>query len=157
MRVKEIMSTPVATSPADSYLNRAAQVMWECDCGSVPVVDADGRLAGIVTDRDLCMAAYTQGQRLEEIPVRVAMASHVLVCHIDDSVETAEQLMREGQVRRVPVIDNDGRPVGIVSLTDLARAAAKGKAASGRELVETVVAIVEPRSQTNRQPSQVRA
>jgi CBS domain-containing protein len=146
MHVREIMSTPVATSSTNSHLNDAAQVMWECDCGSVPVVDADGRLAGIITDRDLCMAAYTQGQRLEEIPIGLAMASQVLACHIDDSVNTAEQLMREGQVRRVPVIDNDGRPVGMVSLTDLARAAVKGKGTNGRALVETVVAIVEPRS-----------
>lgn len=146
MDVREIMTSPVVTCAADRYLNEAARVMWDEDCGAVPLVDADGRLVGIVTDRDICMAAYTQGRRLEDIPLHATMASNVLVCHIDDSVETAEQLMREGQVRRVPVIDNDGRPVGMISMADLAQALAKGKALTGRGLVETVSAISVPRA-----------
>jgi CBS domain-containing protein len=121
MHVKEIMTHPVVTCSVDSYLNFVARLMWEHDCGTIPVVDREGRLAGIVTDRDICMAAYTQGGVLASIPVTTAMAKHVLASHVDDSVETAEELMTEGQVRRVPVIDNDGRPIGIVAMNDLAR------------------------------------
>ena len=170
MRISEIMTSPVATCPASGRLNDAARVMWECDCGSVPVVDAEGRLQGIITDRDICMAAYTQGKLLQEISVASVMAEHVLVCHVDDSLDTAEQLMREGQVRRIPVIDNDGRPAGIVSLNDVSRAAAGQRRSNvDREVVETLAAVGEPRTgmrergrtapppQRPSQPSQLRA
>ena len=167
MLVRELMTSPVATCRDDAQLNEAARIMWECDCGSVPVVDADGRLRGIVTDRDICMAAYTQGRAPQEIPVASVMAEHVLVCHVDDSLETAEQLMREGQVRRIPVIDNDGRPAGIVSVNDVSRAAAEQRRSNlDREVVETFAAVGEPRmasqgirpsGQPQRQPSHVRA
>ena len=145
MQVKEIMATAVATGSFDGRLNDVAQIMWDRDLGSVPIVDGEGRLAGIITDRDVCMAAYTQGHALHEIPVARVMATHVLVCHIDDSVDTAEQLMREGQVRRVPVIDNDGRPVGVVSLSDLARAAAHLRGVRAPHVVETLTAVSERR------------
>jgi CBS domain-containing protein len=147
MRVAEIMTSPVATCPDSARLNEAARVMWECDCGSVPVVDGEGRLRGMITDRDICMAAYTQGTTLREIPVASVMAEQLLVCHVDDSVDTAEQLMREGQVRRIPVIDNDGRPAGIVSMNDVTRAAAGQRRSNlDREVVETLAAVGEPRS-----------
>lgn len=152
MRVDEIMTHPVVTCHATGTLNNAAKLMWEHDCGAIPVVDDEGRLAGIVTDRDICMAAYTQGTPLDDGAVTAAMANHVLACHIDDSVETAEQLMREGQVRRIPVIDNDGRPVGIVAVNDLARLAARGKKSGmDRELVDTIATICEPRGTTARE------
>ncbi len=146
MRVAEIMTSPVATCADTARLNDAARVMWECDCGSVPVVDGGGRLRGMITDRDICMAAYTQGKALQEIPVASVMAEHLLICHIDDSLETAEQLMREGQVRRIPVIDNDGRPAGIVSMKDVRRAAAEQLRSNlDRDVVETLAAVGEPR------------
>jgi CBS domain-containing protein len=157
MNVREVMSAPVATCSVDGRLNQAAQVMWESDCGSVPLVDGEGRLVGIVTDRDLCMAAYTQGQRFDEIPLRTTMASQLLVCHIADSVDTAERLMREGQVRRVPVIDNDGRPVGMISVADLTRALEKGKPTSGRGIMDAITAIGTSRSTLEREPAPVDA
>jgi CBS domain-containing protein len=151
MHVKEIMTHPVVTCSVDSNLNFVARLMWEQDCGTIPVVDREGRLAGIVTDRDICMAAYTQGGALASIPVITAMAKHVLCSHLDDSVETAEELMTEGQVRRVPVIDNDGRPIGIVAMNDLARLAARAKkGVVDREIVQTLAAICSPRPHPER-------
>lgn len=144
--MKDVMRHPVVTCSLESDVNHAAQLMWEHDCGAVPVVDDEGRLSGIVTDRDVCMAAYTQGAPLRSIPVATAMAKDVLACHVSDSVDTAEELMREGQVRRIPVIDNDGRPVGIVSMNDLARLAAHArKSGVDREIVQTLAAICSPR------------
>ena len=155
MRVKDLMTSPAMTCRADARLNDVARVMWECDCGSVPIVDQDGRLKGILTDRDVCMAAYTQGKPLQEIPVDTAMTEQVLVCHVDDSLETAEQLMREGQVRRIPVIDNDGRPRGILSMNDVTRAAAEERRATiDREVVQTLAAVGEPRNQRARPSAQ---
>jgi CBS domain-containing protein len=145
MNIRELMHTPALTIRADSSANTAAQLMWENDCGALPVVDEADRLIGIVTDRDICMAAYTQGLSLAAIPVTSAMSKHVLVCHVNDSVETAEELMREGRIRRVPVIDNDGHPVGLVGLGDLARFASHDPKGSVEEhLVQTIEAVYTP-------------
>jgi CBS domain-containing protein len=146
MRIKEIMTHPVVTCPADSTLDHAARLMWEFDCGIIPIVNNDGRLAGVVTDRDICMAAYTQGQPLAAIPAATAMAAQVVAGHVDDPVEAIEAQMRAHQVRRLPVLDADGRPAGIVSMNDLARLAARArKSAVDRELVSTLAAICQPR------------
>jgi CBS domain-containing protein len=146
MHIKELMSQPAITCTERDHLDVPARLMWEYDCGVIPVVDDDGRLCGVVTDRDICMAAYTNGQPLHAIPVTRAMATEVMACHPDDAVEHAEQLMRDAQIRRVPIIDADGRPQGIVSVNDIARATARGKKSSiDRELVSTMAAICEPR------------
>ena len=151
MHVKEIMTHPVITCPSNTTLDLAAGLMWEHDCGAIPVVDTEGRLAGIVTDRDICMAAYIQGTLLKSIAVSSAMAKHVLACHPDDSIDTAEELMRDGRIRRVPVIDNDGRPVGIVAMNDLARLAAHAKKSGvDREIVQTLAAVCAPRFRPDR-------
>jgi CBS domain-containing protein len=145
MRIREIMSKPVVTCPADANLDAAASLMWEYDCGIVPIVDHDGRLAGVVTDRDIAISAYTKGLPLAMIPVTTAMAANVLACHADDNIESAERLMRQSQIRRVPVLDTEGHPIGILSLNDLARIAAKVHRSSvEHEVVETLAAIGQP-------------
>jgi CBS domain-containing protein len=118
--VQKLMTTDVTACTPDDSLNRAAQVMWERDCGVVPVVDADGKLVGVVTDRDLCMACYTRGLPLSALRVGDAMATEPCVCEANDSIGHAVRLMAERQVRRLPVVEG-GRLVGIVALADLAR------------------------------------
>ena len=146
MRIQDVMSHPPVTCPKSSTLDHAARLMWEFDCGVIPVVDDDGRLAGIITDRDICMAAYTQGRLLAAIPITTAMASHVVASRASDPVEQVEQLMRDNQIRRLPVVDQDGRPIGIVSMNDLARLAARAKkSAVDRDLVKTMAAVCQPR------------
>ena len=148
MQVKEVMSHPVVTCPADSMLDQAARLMWEFDCGVVPVVGDDGRLAGVVTDRDICMAAYTQGRPLSTIPVSTAMANQVVAGHGDDSVESVEASMRRNQVRRIPILDGEDRVMGLVSMNDLARLAARARRPGvDRELVKTMAAVCQPRTQ----------
>ncbi len=135
MRVGELMTVEVkACGPGDS-LNRAAQIMWENDCGCVPVTDDGGRVVGMLTDRDVCMAAYTQGRLLAEIPVSSAMSKTVVACREDDTVATAGQRMREYRVRRLAVVDGDGRIVGILSLSDIARRA-RHERPSGKKPIE---------------------
>ncbi len=147
MRIRELMSHPPVTCATGDHLDVPARLMWEYDCGVIPVVDDNGRLAGIVTDRDICMAAYTQGQPLHTIPVTTAMAAKPMVCHPDDAIEDAERLMREAQIRRVPIVDAEHRPQGVLSLNDIARATARGrKGGLDRELVVTMAAICEPRA-----------
>lgn len=118
--VSTIMSSdPKTCSPSDS-LTRAAQIMWDGDCGAVPVVNSDGALVGIITDRDICMASYTRGQLPSALDVGSTMAKTVYRVAPSDSIAGVAALMGRYQVRRLPVVD-EGRLVGIVSLADLAR------------------------------------
>jgi len=147
MHANDLMSYPAITCSASGPLSVAARLMWENDCGVLPVIDDSGRLVGMITDRDICMAAFTQGATLDAIETRTAMAPNVLACRPDDPVESVERLMKDGQVRRIPVIDDDHRPVGVVSLNDLARhAAGEGRTQVNREVVSTLATISEPRA-----------
>jgi CBS domain-containing protein len=149
MRIKDLMTQPAVACPDDSTADVAARLMWEFDCGTVVVTDHDGRLAGIITDRDLAMAALSQGRPLHDIRVSSAMARDVSACHQGDQLDAVEQVMRAGQVRRVPVVDDERRPVGLVSLNDLVRLADRSRRhAADRELVHTMAAICQPRAGT---------
>lgn len=141
---------PRTCTPQDS-LAAAARLLWDHDVGVVLVVDparAD-RVIGTVTDRDICMAAFTQGRALGELQVATAMAREVFVCHPDEPAGEAMRRMRERQVRRLPVVDETGRAVGVLSLNDLVRDAVRfcGEVAP-YEVVETLAAISEPRRPT---------
>ena len=146
MRIREIMSEPAVTCRATDSLNRAARLMWEHDCGVLPVTGDDGRLVGVVTDRDICMAAYTRGTTLRAIRVEDAMARSVFGCGPDDSLEKAETLMSDKQIRRLPVVDEYDRPIGVVSVNDIARQAATSRKQDGRDqFTQTLAAIGRPR------------
>jgi len=151
MKIESIMTKDVSFCRPDSSLNEAAQIMWDRDCGCVPVTDADGSgdLVGILTDRDVCIAGYTQGKSLIDIPVSSAMSSGVSTCKPDDTINDAEKEMRSEQVRRLPVVDEANHLLGIVSLADLTleaerRRAAKKKGVTSTEIVKTLAAICEP-------------
>jgi CBS-domain-containing membrane protein len=125
--------------------------MWENDCGVVPVVDDDGRVVGMITDRDVCMAAYTQGRLLSQIRVANAMAKEVHGVLETDTLESAEASMRRVRVRRVPVLDEDGRLRGILAMNDLIRHAhrtvgRKRNGLSGDSIVRTLAEICESAS-----------
>ena len=123
MNVSQLMKSDVEICGPDDNLATAACRMWDADLGCLPVVDQDGQVIGMITDRDICMAALTRGQPLRDIPVAVAMSNEVLSCSPDATLIEAEEVMRSGQVRRLPVIDSDACLVGIVSLNDLAHLA----------------------------------
>jgi len=152
MRVEELMTKSVRTCRPDDTLSRAAQLMWEADCGAVPVVsgDGEGRVVGIITDRDVCMAGYTRGMPLGEIRVREAMAQDLRCCTGSDTLAVAEASMRSAQVRRLPVVDEADHLVGLLSLADLAREAARERgskrpAISEEEIGDTLASICQPR------------
>ena len=156
MNASELMTShPKSCSPNDS-LQRAAQIMWEADCGVVPVVDDQNHVVGMITDRDITMAAYTQGSALWQIPVSSAMAKQVHGVREKDSLEVIEALMRRVRIRRVPVLDSEGRLKGILSMSDLARHAhrtgRKGNGLSGDGIVQTFAGICEPRTTGAKEP-----
>jgi len=149
MNLSDLMTRTVKSCGVNDNLQRAAQLMWENDCGAVPVVDGEGRVVGMITDRDICMAAYTHGQPLWQLPVSDAMAKQVHGVRENDPLEVVETLMRRVRVRRVPVLDGDGRLKGILSMNDLARhahrsAGRKANGLSGDSVVQTLAAICEP-------------
>jgi len=125
MKVADVMTNDLVTCRADDSLNRAAQLMWERRCGTVAVVDQAGKLAGVLSDRDACMAAYTQGRRLDDVAVANAMSRAVRTIRASASIEDAEDVMAAHAVRRVVVVDDDGRACGMLSIDDIARSGAE--------------------------------
>ncbi len=125
MKVEQIMNRNVKACRLQDSLNKAAQIMWEEPCGAVPVVDEQSRPVGFLTDRDICMAAYTQGKPLEALRVEMAMSRKVVLCRAGDDLGSAAQLMQQNRTRRLPVINPDGTLVGLLSLDDLACEAAR--------------------------------
>jgi CBS domain-containing protein len=146
MKIARLMRTEVITCRAVDALDEAARLMWQHDIGCLPVVDPSGQVIGMVTDRDVCMAAYRHGLALHALPVVAAMSCAVVACRVDDSVFGVERALRDHQLRRMPVLDHDDRLVGIISLNDLARAIASDAGVSAREVASTLAAISAPRS-----------
>jgi CBS domain-containing protein len=151
MKVKELMTSEAKSCNMLASLNSAAQIMWDNDCGFVPIVDNENRVLGVITDRDICMAAYLQGATLTATPVTSAMSKQVFCCRPDDDVSTAEGIMREKQVRRLPVLDAQNHLVGVISLNDIAREGERelsGKAArqvTDPEITRLMAAVCAPR------------
>lgn len=157
MLAEQVMTTDVHVCAPTDDLAKVAGMMWDYDCGCVPVVEASGRVVGMITDRDACMAAYTKGRPLAELVVSDAMASNVITCKRSDTTHSIEQLMADNQIRRIPVIDEDGRIEGIVSLNDLARASVRppnrGGLVDQRHVALTLAATAAPRSSFPPPPS----
>jgi CBS domain-containing protein len=152
MKVEKIMTANVKTCGPHDSLGTAAQIMWDADCGIVPVVDEDGRVLGVVTDRDICIGCWSRDAQPSAVGVTDTMSTDVKTCRPEDSIAAAEKLMRDKQVRRLPVTDAKGRLVGIISLNDITREAEReagqgSKRADIRpsEVVEALAAICRPR------------
>ena len=152
--VKSIMKeSPVTCSPADT-LRRAAEILWQCDCGMVPVVEGDARLVGVLTDRDICMASFFRGEPVSSIDIGGTMSKSVITAKPDDSIDSVVHLMIEKQIRRVPIVENE-RLVGVVSLADIARLVKATESVSAyRALAQLVAALSERRVEAVQPASQ---
>ena len=147
MKTKDVMTEGARTCTPDHPLSCAAQIMWEHDCGCVPIVDHAGKAVGMITDRDICMAAYTQGRKLDEMQVGSAMSGRLVSVQATDDLDLAERRMRKHQVRRLPVLDEEQRVVGILSLSDIALSAQRKAPLGGVEpekVTGTLAAICAP-------------
>ena len=120
MNVKEVMVKKVATCHMDTPLNSIAMTMWNNDCGCVPVVDEQNKPVGMVTDRDIAIGAALQHKPLWEITARdITNGRPVYNCGSGDDVHQVLDLMREHSVRRLPVVNRQGKLAGIVSFGDV--------------------------------------
>lgn len=150
MQVEDVMTKLVQCCSADDTLEHAAQLMWQHDCGCLPVCRGPGdsgyRAIGVVTDRDICMCALFRHKPLAELRVSDAMATRVLACQPGDSVEHAERMMRDEQIRRLPVVNSEGNLLGLISLADLAREATRPAQMQAEvQVCDTLAAICAPR------------
>ncbi len=145
MRAIDVMTHEVFTCTPDETLADAARIMFEEDVGSVPVVDPQGAVVGVLTDRDVCRCAYEEDKRLSDVSVKGAMSRNVISVRPDDDLERVEELMEVNRIRRVPVIDDDGLLSGIIAVADLARSSGDGvEEVSEHELAEVVGAVSLP-------------
>lgn len=117
--IAEVMTKGVQVLTPDDDVQAAARLMDEMNVGAVPIVDA-GRLVGIVTDRDIVVRAVALDRPASRTRLRDVMSAHVRHCTEEQPVDDVLAMMREAQIRRIPVLDRGGRPCGIVSLGDLA-------------------------------------
>ena len=119
MKVSEVMTRDVQTVQPDQPVQEAASFMLSADAGSIPVTEGD-RLIGMITDRDIAVRGIAKGYG-PDTPVRELMTDDLVIARVDDDIEDVASRMSEAQVRRLPVIDQDERLCGIVSLGDLSR------------------------------------
>jgi CBS domain-containing protein len=130
LEVADLMTRNAVAVRASESLSTAAKLMWDYDCGAIPVIeDASERVVGMVTDRDICMATWSRNLAPNSIAAADAMSSGLVYCGASDSIEAAEGIMRSRKVRRLPVLDSDGKLIGILSVTDIARVARQRSAA----------------------------
>ncbi len=145
MKVRDIMTAHPVSCGTDTNLASAAELLWKKDCGALPVVD-DGRLAGVITDRDICIALGTRGRAATEIRVGDVAARSLQTCAPDDEVSSAMAAMRRAKVRRLPVVGVGDKLVGIVALNDLVLAAARNQfEVDYDEVMDTLKAVSEHR------------
>ena len=119
MIVEDVMTTLVAVCKPDTNLAEATALLWENDCGALPITRETGELVGIVTDRDICIALGTRNIRSSDLHVKDIAQNQLLLCKRSDDIHTALQRMREGKVRRLPVVGEDSRLAGIISMDDI--------------------------------------
>ena len=139
MKVAQLMTPHPVTCTPETNLAAAAALMLEADCGILPVV-SDGKLLGVVTDRDLFIALGTRDLRPSSMTVAGVVTGPVFTCGPDDEPATVLAMMKEHQVRRIPVLGFGGTVLGIVSLNDLVLAAGK-PGVRGQDLLTTLQAI----------------
>jgi len=119
MKVRDVMTVNPKSCEAGANLAQAAAMMWEADCGTLPVIDGAGQVLGMITDRDICIATGTSNRLASQISATELMRGVPKVCQPDDDLVVALRTMEEGQVRRLPVVDGRGTLEGILSLSDL--------------------------------------
>ena len=119
MRVQDVMAKAVVSCRPDANLAAASALMWEHNCGQLPVVDDQGKVLSVITDRDICIALGTRNQRACELRVRDVTCRAAVVCHADDHLRAVLKIMAAEQVRRLPVVDHEGALVGVLSLDDV--------------------------------------
>lgn len=142
-RARDVMSRNVATVAPHDSAQHAARLMRDCDCGAIPVVERHGRMLGMITDRDIAVRLVASGRDARAAAVQDAMTTEVFAVHENDLFDDLVRQMREHQIRRLVVVDDQSRVVGIISQGDLARHAQRNQGEHD-ELTNMLGEISEP-------------
>lgn len=146
MRVQDLMTQDVVSCSPETNLAVAAELMWNADCGVLPVI-ADGKLRGILTDRDITIALGTRNRPASDIPVQEVAATGVEKCLPNVDVHAAMTQMRMARVHRLPVVNSEGEVQGILSINDIVLASdRKDGSLDSKEVLKTIKALCEHRS-----------
>lgn len=127
MKVQDIMTSDVQCCGPDTNLAAAAKMMWDSDCGALPVLNVQGQVMSMITDRDICMATATKNKPASDITVWETVSGKAYTCHLSDDVHTALDIMKREKVRRLPVVDEDEVLQGIVAMNDFVLLAGEAK------------------------------
>jgi CBS domain-containing protein len=119
MKVRDVMTAGASCCRPETNVGAAVELLWSHNCGMLPVVDKDGKLIRVVTDRDICIAMGTRNRLPGDLTVGEISISPVFTCRPDDEIHEAIGTMAEKQVRRLPVVDAQGVPQGILSMDDV--------------------------------------
>jgi CBS domain-containing protein len=140
MRVKDVMTRTPAYCGLETNLGAAVEILWNRNCGMLPVVNGQGKVVGVITDRDVCVALGTRNRLPGEITVGEILSGKLVSCSSDEDVHELLAKMAEARVRRLPAITADGRLAGIVSIDDVVlRMEPGGLGRLGDVLVEDVL------------------
>ena len=148
MKVKEVMTPNAKSIWLTESLVDAAKLMWDNDCGVLPIIKDGRKVIGMITDRDICMALAMRDKNPSGVSVEEVMTGQVYAVSSEDDVEQALQTMKDHKIRRVPVLNPEGELEGILSMNDLVLHAKASKgAAAGTikydDVVKTYQAICE--------------
>ncbi|MGE5246072.1 MAG: CBS domain-containing protein [Betaproteobacteria bacterium] len=142
MQVTQVMATDVATCGPDANLAHVAKMMWDRDCGFVPVVDAAGKVVGVITDRDICIAAATRRLAPEGIVASEAMRRPPIhTTQPGDTIEKVLATMKQFQVRRLPVVGPDGTLKGVISMNDIVLSSQQKQGPAPADIVSALSAV----------------
>jgi CBS domain-containing protein len=146
MKVKDVMTVGAKACMPETSLAEAATLMWDSDCGALPVLNVEDRVVGIITDRDICFGVTTKNRPPSEVSVCEVITGRVFACGPEDDIREALATMRRERVRRLPVVGDGGTLEGILSMNDVvlkAREPSDGRAPelSYADVVETYKAI----------------
>ena len=144
MKVKKIMTKSVGVCEVNDNLAKAVEVMWQKDCGIVPVVDKKSKVVGTITDRDVTVSVFLQNKTTSEIRTGDVINGKVLTCTSKDKIEKVLKTMKKHQIKRLPVVGKKNKLEGIISITDILLASKKDKKLQ-KKVLKTLEAIAKPR------------
>ena len=149
MKVKDVMMRTAASCGPETNLGAAVEILWDRNCGILPIVDTGKKVIGVVTDRDICIALGTRNRLPSDITVGEVTSGKLFACAAEDDIRSAMATMARAKVRRLPVLTVDGKLEGILSMDDITMHSATrtGKGAtelSHDDVVETLKAVYRP-------------
>ncbi|HWE53310.1 MAG TPA: CBS domain-containing protein [Bryobacteraceae bacterium] len=162
MKIRDLMTKSVASCITETNLAAAGALMWESDCGFLPVVDEMGKVTGVLTDRDICIALATSDRRASGTMVGDVVKSRAILCDQDDDILVVLKAMQKHRILRLPVVNKAGLLEGIVSLNDIVLRAAKSAGrmqpeVSVDDVVQTLQTICSQRSERSHHAAPGRA